>query len=355
MHPLLPPDPDQRTSEEIVAQVRAIDPRRVVGLKIFGDGLRWEWDRGRDRSRDGNAAEEMIRRIGGFFGSLREEDVFPVPTTFDYYSHVVRHGISGSLHDGSTFRFQLTLFGEMHPDEPPRRAMEALFTIWPPRLGALYEPSYGPMPAGAMVPRFFRTVPSPPDPEPLGDHPWLFIGPPETGSSPEYGPDFSVQGVGNWYLRRRSGPEGRLPVARLQRLAFLAHGWHLWAFGRPLLRTPFVIGPEGPVSPALAAAFGDEWGEWAERLASFTYSVGVRGPFPPLEWSAAPVVADPGAEEILEFVWDLPEDASFPFPHPVGVVLTDREIHAEFQRRATVPGAKIFRTFKYYERTPFPP
>lgn len=74
-----------------------------------------------------------------------------------------------------------------------------------------------------------------------------------TATDPAAGHD--ARAVANWFLDRAETDGRELTHAQLQKLVYLAHGWHLANGGKPLIRDAVQAWPSGPVIPAIYQEF----------------------------------------------------------------------------------------------------
>jgi uncharacterized phage-associated protein len=66
---------------------------------------------------------------------------------------------------------------------------------------------------------------------------------------------FSAKSVANEFLRLAYQDVKRISPLKMQKLAYLAHGWHLAVTGRPLLNESIQAWKYGPVIPTLYREF----------------------------------------------------------------------------------------------------
>lgn len=62
---------------------------------------------------------------------------------------------------------------------------------------------------------------------------------------------YSAGAVANYFLDRAAQEDRTLTHLKLQKLVYIAHGWHLAVTGRPLLKDPIQAWKYGPVIPTL--------------------------------------------------------------------------------------------------------
>ncbi|WP_417242282.1 Panacea domain-containing protein [Celeribacter sp.] len=61
--------------------------------------------------------------------------------------------------------------------------------------------------------------------------------------------------IANWYVRRAAEDGRTLSIMQLLKLIYIAHGWHLEMFKRPLFSNRIEAWKFGPVVPEVYAAF----------------------------------------------------------------------------------------------------
>lgn len=114
---------------------------------------------------------------------------------------------------------------------------------------------------------------------------------------------FSVKGVANAFLKRSFDDGVPVSPMKLQKLVFLAHGYHLAVKnGEPLVSDSFEAWPFGPVSEPLYHEFKSYGGDSIDELAT-EFS----GEFEKGELEVVPVRSsdtDPSSKKITDFVWN---------------------------------------------------
>ncbi len=66
---------------------------------------------------------------------------------------------------------------------------------------------------------------------------------------------YDVRAIGNWFLDRAARDGEQLTAMKLQKLAYVAHGWHLALTGRPLAHDAVEAWKWGPVFRSLYREF----------------------------------------------------------------------------------------------------
>ncbi len=110
---------------------------------------------------------------------------------------------------------------------------------------------------------------------------------------------FPVKGVANAFLRRSFDDDVPVTPMKLQKLIFLAHGYHLAARNEPLIEESFQAWPYGPVSEVLYQEFKNFGGGQIKELAeevSFTDA-------DEFEYMPVPAPSDEAARKVISFVW----------------------------------------------------
>lgn len=115
---------------------------------------------------------------------------------------------------------------------------------------------------------------------------------------------YDARAVANYFLDKAAAESLRLDPMKLQKLAYIAHGWHLAITDQPLIFDRIEAWPYGPVIPSLYQAF-KEYG--ARVVTNKTTSI---DPFTGqrFEWSLNQFAESDKAlsedQEILDRVWD---------------------------------------------------
>ncbi len=81
---------------------------------------------------------------------------------------------------------------------------------------------------------------------------------------------FDARAVANYFLDRADEEGAELDHMSLQKLVYIAHGWHLATRGEPLFDNPILAWPYGPVLPDVYSEF-KHVGLRAIRSRAFTY------------------------------------------------------------------------------------
>jgi uncharacterized phage-associated protein len=68
---------------------------------------------------------------------------------------------------------------------------------------------------------------------------------------------YDVRAIANWFLDRAERDGQQLTAMKLQKLAYVAHGWHLAYFDQPLVYDPVEAWKWGPVFRSLYREFRD--------------------------------------------------------------------------------------------------
>ena len=86
---------------------------------------------------------------------------------------------------------------------------------------------------------------------------------------------FDSRAVANWFLDRADADGRELTHAQLQKLVYLAHGWHLANVGKPLIRDEVQAWPYGPIIPVLYQEF-KQYGDLPINGRAFEFDFGRR-------------------------------------------------------------------------------
>lgn len=79
---------------------------------------------------------------------------------------------------------------------------------------------------------------------------------------------YDVRAIANWFLDRAEGAGDDLTAMKLQKLAYVAHGWHLGFTGKPLVHDAVEAWKWGPVFRSLYREFQDFGSEPITRKAT---------------------------------------------------------------------------------------
>lgn len=68
---------------------------------------------------------------------------------------------------------------------------------------------------------------------------------------------YDIRAIANWFILRAERDGATVNHLRLQRLCFIAHGWYLGVYGKPLSAQPFESWTYGPVNLTLRESLMD--------------------------------------------------------------------------------------------------
>lgn len=66
---------------------------------------------------------------------------------------------------------------------------------------------------------------------------------------------YSAKAIANYFLNRANAAGQEITPMKMQKLVYIAHGWHLAIHGEPLIDEPVEAWRYGPVIPSLFQAF----------------------------------------------------------------------------------------------------
>jgi uncharacterized phage-associated protein len=100
---------------------------------------------------------------------------------------------------------------------------------------------------------------------------------------------YDAKVVANYFLELAEQDQVPIGPLKLQKLVYLAHGWHLAFFGKPLIKNEVEAWRYGPVVPSLYREFKEFGGSTITRRA--------RG------WDTDALKADADARRLIDTVW----------------------------------------------------